>query len=875
MARIRIKEAANHGSLHQQSGRLLPKRRPWFPTRKGAAIGSVLVLLLIFCAYRLLTFVPQPLDSPGTLRPVLYAWFSRFVKHYSSPEQAQQAWGTYCIVALFVPTILAFWNYFDGRLAIRTPLRLRKAIGSRLVLFTSIAACLGVCRFPFLLANQTNPDETFFIATSEKLFTDPIFFRAVDFATTGPLNVYPLMIPAVFGISPDYVSVRLMALLIIFASIYVVYRVLALLSNDAAARIALLPAAGAFAVLKHADFLHYSSEHVSFLLLSLALYLCVKTFRHPPSHAWSIPGLGLLTAAAFLAKMQAVPILVCVAVVAIAYVRGGGHAGRWWRPALLFLAGLAPLLLANAIICTLAGVWRDFWMEYIVGNYYYAESHGTLTSEVTRFADSALHITEIRLLVTSLLAILAAYAYQRKRRESASGQARFLQTAVVGGVVAVAASWLLLTMGGAVVSYAVMISMLMLPGSFVLAYRKSDGKAGLVWWFGFLAGAVLAAAAMVAYVPHRVYAHYMLLLVFPLTIATAWPVVAASEGAEPLVGESEEDLSQRRRSLAPFLLVFAALTLACQLFELGSPDFLAFAALPPSVRVPESELIDALTQPAGRITVWGWDGRPYVGAGRISALKDFSAAQLFLTKGDVRTYYRAAYLGGLERQRPELFIDAMDTSHGDFGDRKAHGFELLPDISAFIQANYVHVLDAYSQRFYIRRDLARSVAGIGDPRKCDAGALRCFEAGAGARTPTDLPPIQMPEHALVEATFTPEARQDSHATVFSNDSGTHQGFQFVHIENDRYRLGVGWGPQGALSDEDLLLPQRRPASLAIEFNGNVVTVVCNGAKRIEMRLPKPMLDSPGPITVGSWIGHQRPFLGNIQFFQIRSLGQRR
>ena len=94
--------------------------------------------------------------------------------------------------------------------------------------------CLIVCRFPFLLANEINPDETFFIAAAEKLFKDPVFFRAVDFVTSGPLNVYPLMIPAVFGISPDYVSTRLIALLIIFASIYVIYRALALLTDDAA-----------------------------------------------------------------------------------------------------------------------------------------------------------------------------------------------------------------------------------------------------------------------------------------------------------------------------------------------------------------------------------------------------------------------------------------------------------------------------------------------------------------------------------------------------------------------------------------------------------------------------------------------------------------
>lgn len=877
MAVTRIAKKANHGAALQRKRRSLSQ---WWTQSSGAkfvGLGSAAVLLVIFFAYRVLTFVPRPFDSPRTLRPVLYSYFSRFIKHYLSPEQAQQAWGTYCIIALLIPTILAFWNYFYSRSAIRSPGWPRKVIGSRLLLFMSIGACMAVCRLPFLLANEISPDETFFIAAAEKLFRDPVFFRAVDFVTSGPLNVYPLMIPAAFGISPDYVSTRLIALSIIFASIYVIYRALALLTDDATARIAVLPAAGAFAVLKRGDFLHCSSEHVSFLLLSLALYLCVKTFRRPESCAWRLAGLGLLTAAAFLAKMQAVPIMGCIAAIAIAYVHLGGHARRWWRPSLLFAAGIAPLLLVNAIVCAWVGVWHDFWMEYIVGNYYYVEPHGTLTPEVQRFADLALGSTEIRMLVTSLLATLAAYIYQKRRREPGGEQALFLRTGVVAGIVAVASNWLLRTAGGAVVSYAVMIGVLMLPGSFLLLYRKSDGNPGPVRWFGFVAAAILATATAAAYVPHRMYGHYLLLMVFPLCIATAWPVVAASEGGDPLVvGKDEEDFPQRRHSRVPFLLVFAALTLACQLFELGSPDFMAFAAVPATVRVPESEVIDALTEPAGQITVWGWNGRPYVGAGRVSALKDLFSAQLFLTSGEVRAYYRAGYLSGLQRHRPELFIDAMDTSHGDFGNRKVHGFELIPEIDSFIQLNYVYLLDAYGQRLYIRRDLARTVAGIGDARKCDPQALRCFEAGAGAWIPTDLPPIQMPAHALLEATFTPETNQDLYATVFSNqsDAAAHEGFQLQYLANDRYRLVVGWGPEWAVSDV-MVLPRRKAVYLSVEFNGDVVTIVCNGAKRDEMRLPKRMLDSPGPITVGSWIGHQRAFLGNVQVFQIRDLGHGR
>jgi hypothetical protein len=872
MAVTRIAEKADRSPALQQKRGSLSQR--WRQSSGGrvAALGSAAVLVSIFFVYRILTFVPRPLDSPGTLRPLLYAYFSRFVKQYLSPEQAQQAWGTYCILVLFIPTILVFGNYLYSRPGAPSPAWPKKLFSSRVVLFTSIAACLIICRLPILLAGQISPDETFFIVAAEKLFKDPVFFRAVDFVSSGPLNVYPLMLPAVFGISPDYVSTRVIGLAIILASIYVVYRILLLLTDDATARIAVLPAAGAFAVLKHGDFLHCSSEHVSFLLLSLALYVCVRTFRDPEAHAWNVAGLGLLTAAGFLAKMQAVPILVCVSAIAISYVHQGGHAGRWWRPSLLFGAGLAPLLLANAMICVLAGVWHDFWMEYIVGNYYYVEPHGTFTSEVQRFADFALNITEIRMLVASLVGVLAAYIYQ-KRSKPDGEQAALLQTGVVGGMAAVAASWVLHTAGGPVVSYAIMIALLILPGSFLFLYRKADRNAGIIRWFGFLTAAVLAAAATVAYAPHRIYAHYLLLLVFPITITMAWTVVAACDSGEGLLGRGEEDLSERHRSALPFLLVFAALTLACQVFELGSPDFIAFAAVPATVRAPESEVIDSLVQPAGQIAVWGWDGRPYLGAARVSALKDLFAGQLFLTKGEVRAYYRAGYLSGLQLHRPELFIDAIDTSHGGFANRKVYGLDLIPEINSYILANYAHVLDGFGQRFYIRRDLARTVAGIGDPRKCDPQAIRCFEAGAGSWMPTDLPPMKMPAHALLEVTFTPETKQDLYATVFSNqsDPAAHDGFQLQHLPNDRYRLVVGWGPEWAVSDV-MLLPQRKPVYLSVEFNGDVVTIVCNGARRDEMRLPKRMLDSPGPITVGSWIGHQRPFLGNIQFLQIRDLG---
>src|SRR5580698_2453055 len=107
MAVTRIAGAANPGSASRPNRRTSGHRWTSFPGARLAMLGSAAVFLLILCAYRILTFVPRPFDTPGTLRPFLYALFSWFIRLYPNPEQAQQAWGTYCIVALLIPTILA------------------------------------------------------------------------------------------------------------------------------------------------------------------------------------------------------------------------------------------------------------------------------------------------------------------------------------------------------------------------------------------------------------------------------------------------------------------------------------------------------------------------------------------------------------------------------------------------------------------------------------------------------------------------------------------------------------------------------------------------------------------------------------------------
>ncbi len=730
-----------------------------------------------------------------------------------------------------------------------------------------MAASLIAFRFPDLLAPELNPDETQFLAAAHKLFKDPVFFRSVDCGTTGPVNVFPLMLPAALGISPDYASGRVIALLIILASTFVIYRVFSLLTTDSVARIAILPMAGAFALMRIPDFVHYSSEHPSLLFIALAIYAAVKTFREPGSYAVTVGGLGLLLAATSLAKLQTVPIIVCITAITLAWVHKHSAPRPFWRPYLMLGYGLAPLLLLNLIVCFATGVLYDFWMGYVVMNMQYAATiGGALSDELPRFIDFALRVSEIYWMTVTLLAILVAYVFQVLRGTKAAGLALFVQMGVTCGIAAMAAEPLLRSGGSVIGEYGGVLAILTLGGAFLLLLQERDALSPAIRWFGFTAWASLLIAGAAAYAPHRPFEHYLLLLIVPLTVAMSWPIVRTFPRPELLrAGEPHDTAASRPTALLPFMLTFLTLTLTCQIVEADTPNNVGFW-WPPAIHAPESELIESLVPPTGEISVWGWDARLYVGAGRTPATRDINMANFFRGDALIDNYSRERYLRDMIRHPADLFVDASN------GERKTGSFQSIPSIDFYIRSNYRYVTSAYGKSFYIRNDLARGVAGIAEPRACDPRALRCYDGRAPL--PVELTPSQIPAHAIVEITFTPEMRQDQYATVFSNDDmlpAEHHGFQFQAIGQESYRLVIGVGSEWRLS-RALVLPLRKPVALAVEFNGNSATLTVDGTKQDEIQLPQRMADSSGTITLGSWTKQQRPFLGNIQFFQIRDLG---
>ena len=55
--------------------------------------------------------MPVPVDSPGTLRPVLYRWFNSYLGLFSTGGNAFLYWKVFCFVLLLTVPAMAVVNY--------------------------------------------------------------------------------------------------------------------------------------------------------------------------------------------------------------------------------------------------------------------------------------------------------------------------------------------------------------------------------------------------------------------------------------------------------------------------------------------------------------------------------------------------------------------------------------------------------------------------------------------------------------------------------------------------------------------------------------------------------------------------------------------
>jgi hypothetical protein len=240
------------------------------------------------------------------------------------------------------------------------------------LLASAVAAAILAARAPVLLyPAELNADESQMLAQAMRYTRDFMPWRGVDGTSGGPLNSWYLLLPHLLGMRIYYPAAHLLAALSWSASALSCWLAarLAFGARGAMAGLAMLVAW--IACEQGIDYLQYSSEVVSVLLLSLALVGAVSG------------GAGRYASALLLgmvpwAKIQAAPIAVVIGVWMVARIllrpdqpSEASNQGRIRTAAMVVGFSLLPSVLLVAFVAR-AGALEEMWRSYFVGNLYYA-----------------------------------------------------------------------------------------------------------------------------------------------------------------------------------------------------------------------------------------------------------------------------------------------------------------------------------------------------------------------------------------------------------------------------------------------------------------------------------------------------------------------
>ena len=308
----------------------------------------------------------------------------------------------------FIGYVLAAFVVFSG---------FYKSISTKIYLISAIILLIFM-RLPVIVFNrELNPDESQMLSHAITLFKDPIYWRSVDGTTIGPLDNYLLVIPRLLGFEINYTSGRIMGLICAAGALVMLFYALKNWFGASVARkISLVPLLF-LAFTQEIDFVHYSSEQLPVLLLSICVWLLSRATQGLGNDKTNLYFLGLAAGAVPFAKLQAVPQALVLAAAGLWVGYQCFKTKKEFRPILfLLLGGLTfPVL---TLICTLIfNVFSDLIFFYILGNVIYAGGKGFLdipSQFITIFRLSA----DFQIFTLALILPICIAFYQIFRRPS-------------------------------------------------------------------------------------------------------------------------------------------------------------------------------------------------------------------------------------------------------------------------------------------------------------------------------------------------------------------------------------------------------------------------------------------------------------------------
>ena len=501
---------------------------------------------------------------------------------------------------------------------------------------------LFIVRLPTFLPGSMSPDESMFLAGAMKLRHHPVFWQSLDGNTSGPLNYYPLTLLNILGLPFDYATARLLNVICIGATIAIVYAIARLFMADWAARLTPLPPLAAAMAFSSTDFLHYSTECISTLLVAVATWLLLAEVTDGRASWLRGVGIGVMVALIPLAKLQAAPM---AAAIAVAGMASGffSHKVFKWRRALHIAIGLASGMTSLLFFLLVFGLVGTFQRSYIASNILYANMlpRVSLTSFLRFCMLPDFKWYEGGVLMCLLyLACTSHYLWARRNGN-----------------------------------------------------RKVSSKSAFFELFALL---LLAVSLYAVYRPRREFPHYLMYLFFPIALVAVLAFVK--------LASSNQALMRTAILFVLFTLAVPCLIRGKELAS-GFEFETWMTTYQPNLECAACPLVSHFAAAGDPVTVWGWAPELHVLTGTVPATRE-SQMYWVLIPSPLQGYYRSRFLQDLRRDPPKVFIDAVAPGYFHYDNRDADGYETFPELRQYVTSNFHLEGDIHGVRIFARRDIA-------------------------------------------------------------------------------------------------------------------------------------------------------------------------
>jgi hypothetical protein len=569
-------------------------------------------------------------------------------------------YGSLCTLVYFVTLALCLLPAMAPRSA--------RWLMSDMLFLASIGFLMLVFRWQvFYFPQHLNPDESSYISQSLTLVHDPVYWRSITAGTSGPLNTYPRLIPALLGFADNYASSRIMAMILAVASLSVFYATCRRFAHASMARIATLAAATFWALTTNGDFTHYSGEHMPVLLLLVASYLALRlpdSVRWTSGTAWLA---GFVLGAIPFAKLQGS--VLALAITFFCYVfllrRGESWPRRLGRCGWLTFGGLiAPAMVAGSAAAT--GQFEHFWQSYIAMNVGYAGSGVSLSSIIENLPNLRPYMARFVTLFHAMMAL--------------------------GTLGALCLAWLGLGRNVPIANRRLLI----------------------------FSSVLLPIAIYTALAPGRPFPHYFLFVLFPVA---GWAFAACSAALAAQAPEETDSSTHPDPACSKPLFLSLAIWLTVGLCGQISEHFLSPQLIPARgfvsefLKTPRSKVSEALlahASPGEALAVWGWMNQFHAETGLWKATSDQALEYLWNVKTEgvsvsswmelVPDYFEELYLADLKRSNPPIFVDAVAPGSFIFNNRASFGYETFPALAEHINSHYSLAGEIDGLRIFLRKD---------------------------------------------------------------------------------------------------------------------------------------------------------------------------